>query len=101
MLSYAKEYYLNNKDKMDAYAKAYSRMYRYSMSVDEYNAQYDAQGGCCLICKKNYKSLCVDHCHIQDIIRGLICRRCNVMLGMAGDSIDVLYSAIEYLLKNK
>ena len=61
------------------------------------------QGASCAICKstepcmKNAGRLYVDHCHETGEVRGLLCFRCNTMLGNAGDSPEVLRLAAEYL----
>ncbi len=60
----------------------------------------------CMICKKSestkdwrgsVKQLAIDHCHTTKKIRGLLCFKCNMMLGYAKDNVDTLQSAIEYL----
>ena len=57
---------------------------------------YEDKHGNCKIC--NLKSvLVVDHCHIKGHVRGLLCKHCNSMLGMAKDNIQTLQNAIEYL----
>ena len=38
-----------------------------------------------------------DHCHTTNIPRGILCKRCNLMLGLAKDNIDTLSYAIAYL----
>jgi hypothetical protein len=65
------------------------------------------QSSCCLICGKSQKDhifsdgftkkLSIDHDHKTGLIRGLLCHRCNHMLGLAQDNIELLYEAIEYL----
>lgn len=57
-----------------------------------------AQSGQCQICSDTFKTLVVDHDHSNGKYRGLLCRRCNVMLGMAQDKSRVLLNAIKYLL---
>lgn len=42
-------------------------------------------------------SLAVDHNHLDGNIRGLLCRSCNQMLGLAKDNIKILASAQTYL----
>jgi len=58
----------------------------------------------CAICKKkrpqNQRNLAVDHCHKSGKIRGLLCSRCNIGLGIFGDKVDLLQSAIDYLMQN-
>ena len=65
---------------------------------------YAEQNGRCGICKRHEREvlmLVVDHCHKTGLVRGLLCGRCNVMLGMAGDLVDNLQAGIEYLLKKR
>lgn len=44
---------------------------------------------------------CIDHCHENNSIRGFICYRCNVGIGMFDNSTDKLHKVIEYLKKFK
>lgn len=74
---------------------------RYGVTLEQYNAMIKAQGGKCAICDTEQellkRSLEVDHSHKTLAVRGLLCRRCNLALGIVDDSIDVLRSAILYL----
>ena len=75
-----------------------------NITLEEYDALSLQQGGRCLICGKSQtknKLLHVDHNHSTGKVRGLLCGKCNSGLGMFGDSVEVLYTAIEYLKKNK
>lgn len=65
-----------------------------------------AQGHVCAICEQPRKyKLNIDHDHAVErqtgsarlSVRGLLCRRCNKMLAVAGDSIEVLENAVDYL----
>ena len=47
------------------------------------------------------KSLAIDHNHNTGIVRGLLCSNCNRGIGLFGDSIETLKSAIQYLESNK
>ena len=42
-------------------------------------------------------SFCVDHDHGSGKVRGLLCGRCNIILGMFADNISVIESMIHYL----
>jgi hypothetical protein len=55
------------------------------------------QGGRCAICDIETDKLNVDHCHRTGVIRGMLCGKCNTILGLAQDNIDILLSAINYL----
>jgi len=61
------------------------------------------QDGCCAICsqpeKDSKRLLHLDHCHTTGHIRGLLCNRCNFLLGIARDNVHILQAAIEYLIE--
>ncbi len=60
------------------------------------------QKNSCLICNRELdQSACVDHCHTTGKVRGLLCRQCNMALGLLKDNIDSLENAINYLKRNK
>jgi hypothetical protein len=42
----------------------------------------------------------IDHSHVDDHVRGILCGRCNTLLGMAGDDVEVLEAAIKYLVED-
>ena len=50
----------------------------------------------CMICGSTEK-ICIDHCHYTGEVRGLLCRSCNLGLGMLGDNLYGLQLAINYL----
>lgn len=43
------------------------------------------------------KRLQIDHDHNTDEIRGLLCAKCNRMLGQAGDTEELLLKGVDYL----
>jgi hypothetical protein len=51
----------------------------------------------CPICDKPMSKPVRDHCHERNVYRGVICDKCNLLLGAARDSIPVLQRAIVYL----
>ena len=77
---------------------------KYSISIETYQYMDEDQKGVCLICKKHKddigRKLFVDHCHTTLKVRGLLCSKCNTVLGMSDDSIEVLENAIAYLKKS-
>jgi hypothetical protein len=67
-----------------------------------YTRLYEEQKGVCAKCGKTNDdgvSLAVDHCHTTGTIRGLLCRKCNVGIGLLGDNIEGLQAALDYLLR--
>ena len=60
---------------------------------------FEKQGGCCAICggvNVNGRRLAVDHEHETGKVRGLLCDKCNLAIGLF-DDINNLASAIKYL----
>jgi hypothetical protein len=60
------------------------------------------QAGKCDVCGAGpgRRGLHVDHDHDSGVIRGVICVRCNVTLGHAGDSPERLEALAEYLRRH-
>lgn len=80
----------------------------YGLSLDKYNKIFSIQKGCCVICGKHQselnRALCVDHNHITNSIRGLLCPKCNVGIGMLcvdENETELLKQAIKYIKKYK
>jgi len=85
------------------YMRAMYLKHSYGLSLDEYVAMVKASKGKCAICLKDFsstKDMHVDHDHINNKVRGLICADCNHALGYAHDSIEVLEACIAYLKKH-
>lgn len=79
--------------------KARLRSY-YGISVEQYELMLHAQHGVCAICKGRCDTgqrLSVDHDHNNGRNRGLLCRRCNSLIGYAKENPRILKAAIAYL----
>lgn len=92
--------YWNNKDKKYALKK------RYGLSLTDFQALRDKQGGVCAICRKDprtmgkdtkHQILHVDHDHMTKQVRGLLCNGCNRAIGLINDNIDTAKSLVAYL----
>lgn len=70
---------------------------KFGITKDSFEAMVAKQGGTCGICHKETTTFDVDHCHETGIVRGLLCRRCNLLLGSVADDTAVLQNAIDYL----
>lgn len=74
----------------------------FGISLEDYNTILERQHGCCAICHRppTKTRLAVDHCHVTNKVRGLLCFTCNVALGKFQDSPDRLRAAALYLETN-
>lgn len=72
---------------------------QFNLSQHAFEEIEHAHNGHCAICYK-VSSLHLDHDHITNKIRGLICGPCNLLLGHANDSITTLQQAADYLELN-
>lgn len=93
-----------------ACASHLTRATRYGLGEDRLRGLYEAQNGLCAICAVGLNSeYHVDHDHAccpytkaakaacGDCVRGLLCGKCNLLLGQADDSVEKLLSAVRYL----
>lgn len=70
------------------------------MTEAEHEAMLVFQGGRCAICRRPPdpgQRLDVDHDHETLVVRGLLCRLCNRMVGCARDDADTLAAAAAYV----
>lgn len=92
------------KNKISYRKRAFtSRLKQFGLTVDQFNAMLLAQNNLCQVCKQpetNGKRLSVDHSHRTGKVRGLLCNRCNVLLGWASDNEVLLGLAADYLRQN-
>lgn len=97
-LERSKRWQIGNKSRHHLSVFACHIRQKYGLTIDEWHAMWDAQGGKCSVCKEAFtKTPHVEHCHSTGKVRGLACRACNMMLGFAKDSIDRLTAGIAYL----
>lgn len=74
---------------------------KYGITIKDYEVYLMKQDGKCAICKKeDTTKLAVDHRHSDGKVRGLLCKKCNLAIGLFHDDISILFSAIEYLSKS-
>lgn len=70
----------------------------YGLTKEEALRVVENREGKCPICGI-VRRLVIDHDHRSGLVRGVICGKCNSVLGMANDCIQTLLSAAEYLRK--
>jgi hypothetical protein len=74
----------------------------YGILQEDYDALLASQNGHCAICggdrfDKRRKALGVDHDHLTGVVRGLLCRSCNLAIGLLRDDPALLRAALDYL----
>ncbi len=90
----------HTRDGIDARCKSCKKVrniqVKYGLGSDAHEAILLAQDGRCGCCKKT-RPLCVDHDHETNKVRGLLCQPCNLAIGLLGDSVTGVRSALMYL----
>ncbi len=74
----------------------------YGITLKDKTDIFEAQNGCCAICLRPFKDVytaCVDHDHTTDIVRGLLCDKCNIAIGHLDDDPSKMHRAARYLNK--
>ena len=84
---------------------------RYNATVDEINELLEKQEYRCAICGTHqdniqhesfkFSPLVIDHDHKTGKIRGLLCPKCNLLLGHADDNVETLLKAALYLIEQE
>ena len=71
---------------------------KYGMTEADYAALFTSQAGRCAIChSEDKRKLAVDHSHNTGIVRGLLCHRCNMALGLLKEDPVIVSDAIKYM----
>lgn len=71
-------------------------MQRFGIGIEVWNRMYAAQGGLCAICR-TAEATATDHDHETGSVRALLCRDCNLGIGLLGEDPSRLRAAAEYL----
>ena len=74
----------------------WQRKSRYNLTQDQYDQMLADQYGRCKICTVELEKIDVDHCHNTGVVRGLLCRKCNLRLG-GWDDLPWRAAAMRYL----
>ena len=79
---------------------------RYPIARWEYEQMLQDQGGVCKICSRpetrlnrwgDLARLAVDHDHVTNKVRGLLCHSCNTALGLLQENADLVQRAYLYM----
>jgi hypothetical protein len=72
----------------------------YGITLEERDLILKSQGDRCAICRTDNpgrRGWFVDHCHVTNRVRGIVCPPCNSVLGYAKDDPAILRAAAAYL----
>ena len=97
----AKEYREKNPDVYGKAAAKYYRKYRAKVFAKRYGvteAEIKALPTACEICNSQEK-LCVDHNHLTNKLRGILCNNCNLLLGYFLEDAQRVFNAMHYLIR--
>jgi hypothetical protein len=81
----------------------YQRLRRHGLTMQQYVAMLEAQGGVCGICHGDWKGWNgqqgphIDHCHKTGRVRGLLCGVCNHAIAMLREDPVIIRRAADYL----
>lgn len=95
-----REYARNHREKESRKHREWSIKSAYGLTLEQYDQMFEEQGGVCKICGKinlDGRRLYIDHNHKTGKVRGLLCHKCNSLLGYVDDSIDYLLKIKSYL----
>ena len=79
---------------------------KFGITLEQYEEMLAKQGGVCALCHgDDTRALNVDHDHsccpgqksCGKCVRKLLCRKCNMAIGLLNDDINLLKRAVEYL----
>ena len=96
--AYMREWLARNPRKQKDY-----NLKRYGITYDEFDAIVESQGGACACCGRPFnpdpkmRDRQVDHDHGTGRMRGIVCAKCNYILGRHGKDIEILKMAVAYL----
>ena len=75
----------------------------YGLTIGEFEDMRKAQQGRCAICRslpdEPHGVLVVDHCHMSDCVRQLLCNNCNMAVGLLRDDPVTATRLAAYLLR--
>lgn len=77
--------------------RSYELKCKYGITNQEFSKLLDNQNYRCAVCKRPFVDLKVeiDHNHKTGLVRGLLCRRCNALMGWV-DQFKLLKRALKY-----
>lgn len=85
----------------DAESKLKARLYdverRYGKDALALEVRRTAPDAVCEVCNGRGLKLHIDHCHATGKVRGVLCHKCNLVLGLVNDDPKRLLALVEYV----
>lgn len=78
--------------------------HKYGITLDQRDALRRSQGNACGICREPLtggQAEHIDHCHDTGRVRGVLCSRCNMGIGLLKDDPAILLRAVAYLTQQE
>ena len=77
----------------------------YGITLADFNRMVLSQGSKCACCGTDkpggkHNQWCVDHDHVTGVDRELLCKDCNIVLGLVEDSPEHLHRLLAYIAKH-
>jgi len=97
-----KAYFVAHRGKNPKRARAARLKDKYGITMTEFAALLDSQGGGCAICGTTawgYWGPQIDHSHITGEVRAILCKNCNMALGFMKDDLKNVRALRAYLEK--
>lgn len=93
------------RERSKARGRAWWRERKFGLTQEQYDAMLAAQGGVCAICgdppSGKRPILRVDHCHVTDRVRDLLCHRCNSGIGFFLESPERMRAGAAYIERHR
>lgn len=96
-------WYKKNGESQRSATKKYKKDNRYKVLASRYGTTEDVISNlfiksdyACEVCKSE-KDLCVDHCHNSGDVRGILCKSCNMSLGLLREDSERILSLAKYV----
>lgn len=100
--SWRRERYAKHKKKYALTALRSNLKTKYKLTINGRDQILNAQGNACWLNSESCKGrLCVDHCHITGVVRGILCSIHNTAIGKLGDNLEGVNRAALYLEMTK
>jgi hypothetical protein len=90
----------SNRCNTPEYRRQYKLKTYYGLTTTEFSAMVLQQNNQCKICEEQLDNPQIDHCHTTGKIRGILCRPCNMSLGLLKENTNTLRNMIFYINDN-